>query len=166
MYDRQLQLDDGQLLDCWGTFVSKRVIPVNDERVVVFKLRVGEELHPFVLGPAHVSNAIGWGIGDIIEIRSALLCESTSRQISVGECPSCGEDLRRPTALSVAPVSDSVLSALREVDDERFLLAIPGTVPIECNTRDPDYRSAAAPRPDWLTLPDLVCRKCGHTIES
>ncbi|SNR65146.1 hypothetical protein SAMN06266787_1086 [Halorubrum ezzemoulense] len=165
MYECKQQLEDGQLLDCWGTFISKRVIPVNDERVAVFTLRVADELIPFVLGPAHAANMMGWGVGDLIEIRSALLCESTSRQITVGTCPSCGGDLRQPAAHSVAPVADGVFSALSELDDDRFLLAIPGTVPVEGDTRDTDHRSAAASRPDWLTIPDPVCKDCGYTTE-
>lgn len=166
MFERQLESDDGELLDCWGRFVSKRTIPVGDERVVVFKLRVGEELVPFVLGPAHTPNSIGWGVGDVIEIRSALMCRSTGQHISVGDCPSCGGDIRRPVALSEVPISDSVFSALNEIEDERFLLAIPGTVPIEGDTTELCHRGATVRRPDWLTIPDPVCQSCGRTLES
>ena len=166
MSDSLQELDDGHLFNCCGTFVSKRVLPVAEERVVVFTMRICGYLIPFVLGPGHTGDAFGWRIGDVIEIRSVLMCETTSRQLSVGDCPSFGDDVTRPSAVSLAPISQDVASTLHKVPAKRFLLAIPGTVPLEATTTDLDYQPQNQAKPDWLRTPDAECETCGRTLES
>lgn len=158
------ELSDGDVIDCCVVFVSKRTQQVNDKKVAVLTLELcGSESCRLVLGPRNISLSYGWATGDTIELRSVLVAEATPQSATDQTCLLCGGELRRREATSLSPVSETVATTVAQLDTERCLVAVPGTVIASgCGLEKP-LRASTANTPDWLT-PLAECRDCGRTL--
>jgi hypothetical protein len=157
---------DGDAIDCCATFLSKRVDVVDGSRTGALRLDLesGERCR-LLLGPATIQSAYGIRTGSELEVRFALVCETSEPRLLDEPCPACGGLIRQRRSLNLDIVSDAVRSTARILDDTRVLVAIPGTSLHPGCTSDVPWRTLQ-PIFQRVDQHEALCINCGRSVDS